>query len=195
MCVSSAYGFSLMSSNQWLGGELAAWAASLNTEYVLVVEAAINHGFSQHQVEQRIDISSIVIMIMLQRSEDGHGVYGRRCGGGAGGGAVMVPVHLYGQLAATRAGLELVLAQDTFWQMVARLGDASLQLGEDTSRLLGDTSRQLGDTGRQLGELGPAARAEQDWAGVKAAIWAVAHVATSPAASRWAEILLVSELK
>ena len=163
-----------MSHNQWLGGELAAWAASLNTEYVLVVEAAINHGFSQHQVEQRIDISIIVIVIMLQRSEDGHGVYGRRCGGGAGGGAVMVPVHLYGQLAATRAGLELVLAQDTFWEMVARLGDASVQLGVDTSR--------------QLGELGPAARAEQDWAGVKAAIWAVAHVATSPAASRWAEI-------
>ena len=44
-----------MSHNQWLGGELAAWAASLNTEYVLVVEAAINEGFSQHQVEQRIN--------------------------------------------------------------------------------------------------------------------------------------------
>ena len=83
----------------------------------------------------------------------------------------MVPVHLYGQLAATRAGLELVLAQDTFWQMVARLVDASEQIG-------GDTSRQ-----------------EQDWAGVKAAIWAVAHVASSPAASRWEETVLVSELR
>ena len=60
---------------------------------------------------------------MFQRSESGHGVYGRRCGGGA----VMVPVHLYGQLAATRAGLELVLAQDTF-----------LQIGGDSSRQLGD---------------------------------------------------------
>ena len=99
----------------------------------------------------------------------------------------MVPVHLYGQLAATRAGLELVLAQDTFWQMVARLVDASEQIGGDNVIQLGDMGRQLGDTGRQLGELGPAARAEQDWAGVKAAIWAVAHVASSPAASRWAE--------
>ena len=114
----------------------------------------------------------------------------------------MVPVHLYGQLAATRAGLELVLAQDTFWQMVARLGDASEQIGGDTSRQLGDTgrqlgdtSRQMGDTSRQLGELGPAARAEQDWAGVKAAIWAVAHVASSPAASRWEETVSVSELR
>ena len=115
---------------------------------------------------------------MLQRSESGHGVYGRRCGGGAGGGAVMVPVHLYGQLAATRAGLELVLAQDTFWQMVARLVDASEQIGGDTSRQLGDTSRQ-----------------KQDWAGVKAAIWAVAHVASSPAASRWEKIVSVSELR
>ena len=111
----------------------------------------------------------------------------------------MVPVHLYGQLAATRAGLELVLAQDTFWQMVARLGDASEQIGGDTSRQLGDTSRQLGDTSRQLGDtsrqLGGTSRQEQDWAGVKAAIWAVAHVASSPAASRWAETVLVSELK
>ena len=130
-----------MSHNQWLGGELAAWAASLNTEYVLVVEAAINEGFSQHQVEQRSNNNisiKIIIIIMLQRSESGHGVYGRRCGGGAGGGAVMVPVHLYGQLAATRAGLELVLAQDTFWQMVARLVDASEQIGGDSSRQLGD---------------------------------------------------------
>ena len=59
-------------------------------------------------------------------------------GGSAGGGEVMVPVHLYGQLAATRAGLELVLAQDTFLQMVARLVDASKQIGEDSSRQLGD---------------------------------------------------------
>ena len=59
-------------------------------------------------------------------------------GGSAGGGEVMVPVHLYGQLAATRAGLELVLAQDTFWQMVARLVDASEQIGGDSSRQLGD---------------------------------------------------------
>ena len=67
MCFSSAYGFSLMSHNQWLGGELAAWAASLNTEYVLVVEAAINEGFSQHQVEQRINnnISIIIIRIIM----------------------------------------------------------------------------------------------------------------------------------
>ena len=56
-----------MSHNQWLGGELAAWAASLNTEYVLVVEAAINEGFSQHQVEQRINnnISIIITIIMF----------------------------------------------------------------------------------------------------------------------------------
>ena len=68
LCVSSAYGFSLMSHNQWLGGELAAWAASLNTEYVLVVEAAINEGFSQHQVgvEQRINNNiSIIIRIIM----------------------------------------------------------------------------------------------------------------------------------
>ena len=90
----------------------------------------------------------------------------------------MVPVHLYGQLAATRAGLGLVLAQDTFWQMVARLLDASEQIGGDTSRQLGDTSRQ-----------------KQDWARVKAAIWAVAHVASSPAASRWEKIVSVSELR
>ena len=64
MCFSSAYGFSLMSHNQWLGGELAAWAASLNTEYVLVVEAAINEGFSQHQVGQSSNnnISMIIII-------------------------------------------------------------------------------------------------------------------------------------
>ena len=36
------------------------------------------------------------------------------------------------------AGLELVLAQDTFLQMVARLVDASKQIGEDSSRQLGD---------------------------------------------------------
>ena len=79
-----------------------------------------------------------------------------------------------------------------------QMGDTSRQMG-DTSRQLGDTSRQLGDTSRQLGDtsrqLGDTNRQEQDWAGVKAAIWAVAHVASSPAASRWAETVLVSELR
>ena len=59
-------------------------------------------------------------------------------GGGRGGDGAGAPVRLYGQLAATRGGLELVLAQDTFLQMVARLVDASKQIGEDSSRQLGD---------------------------------------------------------
>ena len=70
-------------------------------------------------------------------------MYGRQCGGGVGGGAVMVPVHLYGQLAATRAGLELVLAQDTFLQMVARLVDASEQIGGTAADSWGTTSRTM----------------------------------------------------
>ena len=55
-CVGSAYGFSLMTSNSWLAGELGAWAAEVNMSYVMVVEAVINEGFSLHQ-----------------RGENGHG--------------------------------------------------------------------------------------------------------------------------
>ena len=93
-CLGSVYGFSLMTSNSWLSSEMSHWAECFNTRYVLMLENMINDGFSLHQ-----------------RSEDG--TYGRRSGDGQGESVkqVMVPPHLYGQLAATKQGLELLLGR------------------------------------------------------------------------------------
>ena len=70
--------------------------------YVLLVESLVNEVFSLHQ-----------------RGEDGLGTYGRRSGDHAGDQrTVMVPPHLYGQLALTKQGLELLLAENAFWEML-----------------------------------------------------------------------------
>jgi len=140
-CVGSATGFSLMSSNNWLVGEMAYWATIFNTKYVLVLETLISDGFSLHQ-----------------RSEDGHGTYGRRTGDAHTIRDVFVPPHLYGQLAQTRPGLELLLGESSFWSMVVRLQEVELGTGLESGT-------------------------EEDWLEIKAAIWGVAHVATSPTAS------------
>jgi len=140
-CVGSATGLSLMSSNSWLVGELAYWATTFNTRYVLLLETLISDGFSLHQ-----------------RSEDGYGTYGRRTGDGHTIRDVFVPPHLYGQLAQTRPGLELLLGESSFWSMVVRLQELEMGTGLDTG-------------------------GEEDWLEAKAAIWGVAHVATSPTAS------------
>jgi len=140
-CVGSATGFSLMSSNNWLVGEMAYWATTFNTRYVLLLETLISDGFSLHQ-----------------RSEDGHGTYGRRTGDAHSIRDVFVPPHLYGQLAQTRPGLELLLGESSFWSMVVRLQELEMGTGLDTG-------------------------SEEDWLEAKAAIWGVAHVATSPTAS------------
>jgi len=140
-CVGSATGFSLMSSNNWLVGEIAYWATTFNIKYVILLETLISDGFSLHQ-----------------RSEDGHGTYGRRTGDAHAIRDVFVPPHLYGQLAQTRPGLELLLGESSFWSMVVRLQEIEMGTGLDTGT-------------------------EEDWLEAKAAIWGVAHVATSPTAS------------
>jgi len=140
-CVGSHTGLSLMSSNSWLVGEMAYWATTFNTRYVLLLETLISDGFSLHQ-----------------RSEDGHGTYGRRTGDAHSIRDVFVPPHLYGQLAQTRPGLEMLLGESSFWSMVFRLQEVEMGRGLETG-------------------------GEDDWLDAKAAIWGVAHVATSPTAS------------
>jgi len=140
-CVSSATGFNLMNSNGWLNSEMAYWAKSFNSKYVLLIDMLINDGFSLHQ-----------------RSEDGHGTYGRRTGDAHCIRDVFVPPHLYGQLAQTRSGLELLLGESSFWSMVARVQE--LEGGTDID-----------------------SRTEEVWLEAKASIWGVAHVATNPTAS------------
>ena len=93
-CVGSATGFSLLQANSWVAGELGLWAASFNQRYVVLVEALLSDGFSLHQ-----------------RSEEGLGTYGRRTGDEHAVRDVFLPPHLYGQLAQTRPGLELLLAE------------------------------------------------------------------------------------
>ena len=71
----------------------------------------------------------------------------------------MVPPHLYGQLALTKQGLELLLAENSFWEMMVLVQD----VGAGNIRRL---------------------ESEREWLRVKAAIWGVANIAASPAASR-----------
>ena len=100
-CVGSSSGFNHLSANQWLESELEFWRVSLNRRYVLIVENLLSDGLSLHQ-----------------RSEDGYGTYGRRTGDSHSIRDVFVPTHLYGQLAQTKAGLELLSRQASFWEMV-----------------------------------------------------------------------------
>ena len=79
-CVGSVTGLTLLQSNSWLQvktrmkkeekcnrfyfqAELVRWNSSYNLRYVVLVELLLSDGFSLHQ-----------------RSEDGHGTYGRRTG-------------------------------------------------------------------------------------------------------------------
>ena len=143
-CVASANGFNLMSRNNWLGSELSYWATTGNIRYVLLVEGIINDGFSLHQ-----------------RSEEGHGTYGRRSGQETETVRdVFTPPHLYGQLAQTKQGLELLLAENSFWEMIVTL-------------------QRVGSC-RML-------ESEQQWLEVKAAIWGLASVAASSSASKLLE--------
>jgi len=145
-CVGSIYGFSLMSSNNWLAAEILAWASDFNIRYVLLVESLVNEVFSLHQ-----------------RGEDGLGTYGRRSGEFAGDmRTVMVPPHLYGQLALTKQGLELLLAENAFWEMLVLVQE----IGTGNYRRM---------------------QTENDQLRVKAAIWGVANVAASSVGSKLLE--------
>ena len=143
-CVASVNGFNLMSRNNWLGSELNYWATTGNIRYVMLVEGIINDGFSLHQ-----------------RSEEGHGTYGRRSGQDCEAVRdVFTPPHLYGQLAQTKQGLELLLAENSFWEMIVTL-------------------QRVGSC-RML-------ESEQQWLEVKAAIWGLASVAATSSACKLLE--------
>ena len=143
-CVASANGFNLMSRNNWLGSELNYWATTGNIRYVMLVEGIINDGFSLHQ-----------------RSEEGHGTYGRRSGQDRETVRdVFTPPHLYGQLAQTKQGLELLLAENSFWEMILTL-------------------QRVGSC-RML-------ESEQQWLEVKAAIWGLSSVAATSNACKLLE--------
>jgi len=137
----SASGFKLMSRTSWLTSELTRWADGFSRQYVLLVEAMLCDGFSLHQ-----------------RGEDGHGTYGRRTGDPHAIRDVYLPPHIYGQLAQTESGLELVLQEPGFGAMVTHLRD----IDAGGEQFLGD---------------------EEEWLEAKAAIWGLAHVASSPVAS------------
>ena len=100
------------------------------------------------------------------RSLHGHGGYGRRSGDEHSAKDVFVPPHLYGQLAQTRAGLDLLLGEKSYWEMINRLRD--LESGAYFN------CTHPGETWTSL---------EETWLGIKAAIWGLSHVATSPLGS------------
>ena len=144
-CVASANGFSLMSRNNWLASQLNYWASTGNVRYVMLVEGMINDGFSLHQ-----------------RSEEGHGTYGRRSGQESESVRdVFTPPHLYGQLAQTKQGLELLLSENSFWEMIVTVQRVSS--GPQVCRLV---------------------ESEDQWLEVKAAVWGLASVAASSGASK-----------
>merc|ERR1719342_307532 len=117
-----------------------------NIRYVLLVESLVNEVFSLHQ-----------------RGEDGLGTYGRRSGDHAGDQrTVMVPPHLYGQLALTKQGLELLLAENAFWEMLVLVQE----IGTGNYRRM---------------------QTETDQLRVKAAIWGIANVAASSVGSKLLE--------
>ena len=135
-----------MMSNNWLVGELKYWAASFNNKYVILVESLMNDGFTEHQ-----------------RSLSGHGGYGRRSGDGNHVTQdVFVPPHLYGQMAQTRAGMDLLMEERSYWNMINYLRE--LESGAYYSCC------QTGESWESL---------EETWLTVKAAIWGLGHVATS----------------
>ena len=137
-----------MSRNNWLASQLNYWASSGNVRYVMLVEGMINDGFSLHQ-----------------RSEEGHGTYGRRSGQESEAARdVFTPPHLYGQLAQTKQGLELLLSENTFWEMIVTLQKVSS--GPNLCRLL---------------------ESEHQWLDVKAAVWGLSSVAASSNASKLLE--------
>ena len=135
-----------MMSNNWLTGELKFWSDSFNNKYVLLVESMMNDGFTEHQ-----------------RSLNGHGGYGRRSGDGKHVAQdVFVPPHLYGQLAQTRAGMDLLLVEKTYWSMINLLRDLENRAYCNCC--------EVGESWESL---------EETWLSVKAAVWALGHVATS----------------
>ena len=78
----------------------------------------------------------------------------------------MVPPHLYGQLAATRPGLELLLGEASFWELVTAVLEAGAGQRHAPSDVRGDRWAEAG------------------LVRTKAAIWGVANAATSPSASK-----------
>jgi len=141
----SSSGLGMMSNNKWLAGELVYWADSFNKQYVIFIESCINDGFTQHQ-----------------RSVSGHGGYGRRSGEAHSTNDVFVPPHLYGQLALTKSGFEILLGEKAYWEMIYELRDLEARSFEDT-----------------IHKTEPWQSLEETWLSIKAAIWGLSSVASS----------------
>uniref|UniRef100_A0A0K2V7N4 Rapamycininsensitive companion of mTORlike [Saccoglossus kowalevskii] n=1 Tax=Lepeophtheirus salmonis TaxID=72036 RepID=A0A0K2V7N4_LEPSM len=137
--VGSSNGFKLLSHINLVEDEIKKWGSEYNLQYVKLVEELLNESFTLHQ-----------------RDEDG--TYGRRKYGPHTVKDLFIPPHLYGQLAISEEGLEILQRKDSaFWPML------------QTIRLA-----RMPDEDKAICTF-------------KSAIWGICHVASSPGGARIVE--------
>ncbi len=143
--LASASGLKLLRQTGLLGEQLQFWADEFNVRYVSLVEELLNDGLTHHQRDER------GVHYGRRRS---HESYRTR--------DVFVPAHIYGQLAATSDGLEILKQEEPLKALV---------------RLLRSCTTRMDDNLHDQEEL----------VRLKAAIWAVCHASSTPEAVQWLE--------
>lgn len=130
--LASANGFGLLRKLGFIENELGEWRQRKNVLYVVTLESLLNDGFSHHQLNEE-------------------GGYGRRSHDAHALRDVFVPPHLYGQLASSAEGIDILTKESELDKLVNVIKAKQNQIVR-----------------------------EKELYGIKAAVWAVCNVAASP---------------
>ena len=158
--LSSNSGFNFLSQKNegaFLEQELNRWALGLNLKYVSLMEELLNDGLSRHQLNETR-------------------TYGRRSREGFSLKDVFVPPHLYGQLALTKAGLDILFKHQALIDMLKVLVNLSPNPMPSNGTPL--------DTHDFYGSI---SMTKKEWIHVKSAIWGIAHVSSSSSGAKWVD--------
>ena len=117
--------------DEFIQDQLALWARDYNHKYVAMLEELLNDGFTHHQLNDEKSYG--------RRSYEAHSMR-----------KVFVPPHLYGQLAVSKEGMEILIKEGPLQEMF---------------RLLRESKN---------------AKSVPDNVALKAAIWAVCNIASTP---------------
>ena len=157
--LSSNNGFEFLSEKDdgmFLKKELERWHLELNVRYVSLIEELLNDGLSRHQLNETRN-------------------YGRRSRENYSTKDVFVPPHLYGQLALTPGGLEILVQEKSIIDMIKHLVNLC-NMATLSNGTMNDSCGFIGVN-------------KKDWTLVKSAIWATAHISSSSIGAKWVDNL------
>jgi len=105
LLVSSTYGLKVLNNEEMLEDIIKSWTEHLNQSYVSLVEDLVSDGLTRHQRDDDLSYG--------RRTFDAHAVR-----------SAFLPFHLYGQLASTKLGLEVLIRHPDIHEMLGHLANA-----------------------------------------------------------------------